>query len=133
MLRRRTPRFLSESKSNSVRNRIRHLEVTDIELQNKINKLEEKIKDSFLIYEAQYKGVIASGDSYCTYIIGDRYFINGDIKLTFKISEWNSIALELIEGLESIIYDVNGNTIDAFARMITNISNIGKFAFSKLH
>lgn len=131
MLRRRTPRSLRESKYSCVADRISHLEVEDIRLQDRIDKLEEKIKDSLLIYEVEYKGAAANGDKYYTYMVGDRYFIN-EIKLTFKVSDTYHFSLYMIDGLETIIDDVNGNTIDAFAKMMTDISNIGKFAFFKL-
>ena len=132
MLRRRTPRFLRESKSSRIADRITHLEVENNELQDRIDKLEEKIKDSFLIYEVEYKGVAANGDSYYTYRIGDRYFINNDIKLTFKITNRKHISLYMIDGLEPLSSEITGKTINAFAKIVTNISKIGDFAFSKL-
>lgn len=125
---RRTPRFLRESKSS----RITHLEVENNELQDRIDKLEEKIKDSFLIYEVEYKGDVANGDRYYTYRIGDRYFINNDIKLTFKITNRKHISLYMIDGLEPLSSEITGKTINAFAKIVTNISKIGDFAFSKL-
>ena len=132
MLRRRTPRFLRESKSSRISDLITHLEVENNELQDRIDKLEEKIKDSFLIYEVEYKGVAANGDSYYTYRIGDRYFINNDIKLTFKITNRKHISLYMIDGLEPLSSEITGKTINAFAKIVTNISKIGDFAFSKL-
>ena len=132
MLRRRTPRFLRESKSSRIADRITHLEVENNELQDRIDKLEEKIKDSFLIYEVEYKGVAANGDSYYTYRIGDRYFINNDIKLTFKITNRKHISLYMIDGLEPLSSEITGKTINAFTKIVTNISKIGDFAFSKL-
>ena len=129
---RRTPRFLRESKSSRIADRITHLEVENNELQDRIDKLEEKIKDSFLIYEVEYKGVAANGDSYYTYRIGDRYFINNDIKLTFKITNRKHISLYMIDGLEPLSSEITGKTINAFAKIVTNISKIGDFAFSKL-
>ena len=132
MLRRRTPRFLRESKSSRIADLITHLEVENNELQDRIDKLEEKIKDSFLIYEVEYKGVAANGDSYYTYRIGDRYFINNDIKLTFKITNSKHISLYMIDGLEPLSSEITGKTINAFAKIVTNISKIGDFAFSKL-
>ena len=132
MLRRRTPRFLRESKSSRIADRITHLEVENNELQDRIDKLEEKIKDSFLIYEVEYKGVAANGDSYYTYRIGDRYFINNDIKLTFKITNRKHISLYMIDGLEPLSSEITGKTINAFAKIVTNISKIGDFAFLKL-
>ena len=132
MLRRRTPRFLRESKSSRIADLITHLEVENNELQDRIDKLEEKIKDSFLIYEVEYKGVAANGDSYYTYRIGDRYFINNDIKLTFKITNRKHISLYMIDGLEPLSSEITGKTINAFAKIVTNISKIGDFAFSKL-
>ena len=132
MLRRPTSRFLRESKSSRIADRITHLEVENNELQDRIDKLEEKIKDSFLIYEVEYKGVAANGDSYYTYRIGDRYFINNDIKLTFKITNRKHISLYMIDGLEPLSSEITGKTINAFAKIVTNISKIGDFAFSKL-
>ena len=132
MLRRRTPISLRESKSSRIADRITHLEVENNELQDRIDKLEEKIKDSFLIYEVEYKGVAANGDSYYTYRIGDRYFINNDIKLTFKITNSKHISLYMIDGLEPLSSEITGKTINAFAKIVTNISKIGDFAFSKL-
>ena len=132
MLRRTTSRFLRESKSSRIADRITHLEVENNELQDRIDKLEEKIKDSFLIYEVEYKGVAANGDSYYTYRIGDRYFINNDIKLTFKITNRKHISLYMIDGLEPLSSEITGKTINAFAKIVTNISKIGDFAFSKL-
>ena len=132
MLRRRTPISLRESKSSRIADLITHLEVENNELQDRIDKLEEKIKDSFLIYEVEYKGVAANGDSYYTYRIGDRYFINNDIKLTFKITNRKHISLYMIDGLEPLSSEITGKTINAFAKIVTNISKIGDFAFSKL-
>ena len=132
MLRRRTPISLRESKSSRIADLITHLEVENNELQDRIDKLEEKIKDSFLIYEVEYKGVAANGDSYYTYRIGDRYFINNDIKLTFKITNSKHISLYMIDGLEPLSSEITGKTINAFAKIVTNISKIGDFAFSKL-
>jgi hypothetical protein len=132
MLRRRTPRFLRESKNSRIADRITHLEVENNELQDRIDKLEEKIKDSFLIYEVEYKGDAANGDRYYTYRIGDRYFINNDIKLTFKITNRKHISLYMIDGLEPLSSEITGKTINAFAKMVTNISKIGDFAFLKL-
>lgn len=129
---RRTPRFLRESKSSRIADRITHLEVENNELQDRIDKLEEKIKDSFLIYEVEYKGDAANGDRYYTYRIGDRYFINNDIKLTFKITNRKHISLYMIDGLEPLSSEITGKTINAFAKIVTNISKIGDFAFSKL-
>lgn len=129
---RRTPRFLRESKSSRIADRITHLEVENNELQDRIDKLEEKIKDSFLIYEVEYKGDAANGDRYYTYRIGDRYFINNDIKLTFKITNRKHISLYMIDGLEPLSSEITGKTINAFAKTVTNISKIGDFAFLKL-
>ena len=130
MLRRTTSRFLRESKSSRIADRITHLEVENNELQDRIDKLEEKIKDSFLIYEVEYKGVAANGDSYYTYRIGDRYFINNDIKLTFKITNSKHISLYMIDGLEPLSSEITGKTINAFAKIVTNIFNsISKSVF----
>ena len=131
MYQRTLPKNIKKTKIDGVTIGKKHLEVEDIELQDRIDKLEKKIKDSFLIFSIQYEGVDSYGNKYYSYLVGESFFISS-IKLTFKISDWNSIMLEMIEGLESIIDEVNGHTINTFAKMMTDISNIGKFAFSKL-
>lgn len=55
-----------------------------------------------------------------------------DSSLTFKITNRKHISLYMIDGLEPLSSEITGKTINTFAKIVTNISKIGDFAFSKL-
>jgi hypothetical protein len=128
---RRTPRFVSSRKRINESNKIAHLKVEDIKLQNKIDELEEKIKEDFSIILIQYKGISANGDRYYEYsLVNNNSGIFDSVSLTFKITKKNKISLYMIDDIDPLLREITEQNVKRIAKMTTDISELADFALS---